>query len=58
MPSGTLQNMHAAINVVNAIRLGECKLTDEDIRRAGGLGTAMKNMISDDNDRYFRVYDF
>ena len=57
MPSGTVQNMLAAIKVVNAIRLGECKFTAEDIRRAGSLGTAMKKMITDDNDRYYRVFD-
>ena len=57
MPTGTVANMLSAIKVVNAIRLGECAVTDEDARRAGSLGAAIKNMIGADNERYFRLFD-
>ena len=57
MPSGVVQNMLAAIKLVNAIRLGECKFTADDVQRAGGLRKAMKAMITQDNDRYYRVFE-
>ena len=32
-------------------------MTDEDARKARGLGAAIKKMIAADNDRYFRLFD-
>ena len=57
MPSGTTANLLGAIKVVNAIRLGECKVTDDEARKHGGLGEALKSMIGADNDRYYRCFD-
>jgi hypothetical protein len=57
MPSGKVANFLASVKVVNAIRHGEFKVSDEDARKAGGLGKAIKNMIGADNSRYFRLFD-
>ena len=57
MPSGKTANVLSAIKVVNTIRLGECAMTDEDVRRHGGLGEALKKTIGADNDRYYRYFD-
>ena len=57
MPSGTTANLLGAIKVVNAIRLGECKVTDDEARKHRGLGEALKRMIGADNDRYYRCFD-
>jgi hypothetical protein len=56
MPTGSVANMLSAIKMVNAIRMGACAVSDEDARKVGGLGKAIKNMIGDDNDRYFRLF--
>jgi hypothetical protein len=58
MPTkGTTANMLAAIKIVNCIRMGECKVSDEDARRKGGIGNALKEMIHGDNERYFRLFE-
>jgi hypothetical protein len=57
MPMGTAANMLAAIKLINCIRMGECKVSDEDARKKGGIGEALKGMITDDNERYFRLFD-
>ena len=57
MPSGRVANLLAAIKLINGFRLGECKVTEEDIRRAGGLGQAIKDIIAADNDRCYRLFD-
>ena len=56
MPDGTTANMLAAIKLVNMIRLGECAFISKDIRRAGGLGLALKSMIGNDNERYSPLF--
>ena len=57
MPAGTTANVLSAIKVVDVILTGECKLTADDVRRAGGIGRALKNMIGCDNGRYYRLFD-
>ena len=57
MAKGTIANMLSTIKVVNAIRMGECRLTPADVERASGIGRALKNMIGCDNDRYYRLFD-
>ena len=57
MAKGTIANMLSTIKVVNAIRMGECRLTPADVERASGIGCALKNMIGCDNDRYYRLFD-
>jgi hypothetical protein len=56
MPTGTVANMLSAIKVINCIRMGECAVSKEDARKAGGLGNALKSMIVGDNERYFRLF--
>ena len=56
MPQGSTANMLAAMKLVNLIRNGECELTIEDIRKAGGLGQALKRIIGKDNERYSRLF--
>ena len=56
MPGGSLANMLAAMKLVNLIRIGECALTREDLRKAGGLGPALRSMIGNDNERYSRLF--
>ena len=56
MPQGSTANMLAAMKLVNLIRNGECELTTEDIRKAGGLGHALKKIIGKDNERYSRLF--
>ena len=57
MPSGTTANLLSAIKVISYIRLGECAVTDDDARRFGSLGEALKRAIGADNDRYYRCFD-
>ena len=56
MPDGVTANMLAFMKLVNLIRLGEWALTPEDLRKAGGLGPAIKNLICKDNERYLRLF--
>jgi hypothetical protein len=57
MPKGTTANMLAAIKLINCIRMGECNVSAEDARKKGGIGAALKDMITDDNNRYFRLFE-
>jgi hypothetical protein len=36
MPTGIAANLLSAIKLINCIRMGECKVSDEDARKAGG----------------------
>ena len=56
MPTGKTANLLSAMKLINAIRLGECKVTEEDVRRAGDLGKALKSIVGLDNDRYYRLF--
>jgi hypothetical protein len=56
MPLGKIANMLDAMKLVNLIRNGENELTKEDIRRAGGLGPALKKIIGKDDERYSRLF--
>ena len=57
MPTGNISNMLSAIKLTNAIRVGEIAVTKEDAKKAGSIGAAIKNMITSDNERYFRLMD-
>ena len=56
MPLRKIANLLSAIKIINAIRHGECPLSDAEIRRAAGLGPAIKQMIALDNERYYRLF--
>ena len=56
MAEGSTANMLSTMKLVNVIRNGECKLSNDDVRRAGGLGTALRNMIGGDNELYHRLF--
>ena len=57
MPSGKTANLLSAIKLVNMIRLGEFPFSDEETRRHGGIGEAIKSFIAEDNERYYRNFD-
>ena len=56
MPDGVTANLLALMKLVNLIRLGEWALSPEDLRKAGGLGPAIRNLIGKDNERYMRLF--
>ena len=56
MPDGTTGNFLGLLKLVNLIRQGEFGLSAEDLRKAGGLGPAIKNLIGKDNERYLRLF--
>ena len=57
MPSGTTQNVLSAIRLANLVRIGECRVTDEDVKRHGTLGKAFRAVIEFDNEMYYHSFD-
>ena len=56
MPDGGTANFLGLLKLVNLIRQGEFGLSAEDLRKAGGLGPAIKNLIGKDNEQYLRLF--
>ena len=50
MAEGKVANMISAMKVVNMIRNGEFQLSDEDVRKMGGLGPAIKVLLTKDSE--------
>ena len=48
MAQGKVANMISAMKIVNMVRNMEFKLSDEDVRRMGGIGRAIKALITKD----------
>lgn len=56
MPTGEAASMLSAVKIVNLIRTGEFPESIVDVAKAGSPGIAIKAIIQDEGDRYYRLF--